>query len=425
MHSVRRTRDHIASIIDRAAKELDRGRVFARASRRALRELQGFLTFLVLSLMKPSPGTVAIATLDAAEENASVTAAILGNDSRVSRIYLCSPDVEVARSAVELAALRLEVDVPSQILFAGHGYLTLLRAYARARQTYSTHVLLPGTDPSRRRAHVHLTHGSGPKPDTTFRGPTNILASIVDVWVPAQKREYQLPAKTPVLPIMPRLEVMRRATADRSIISKLGLDPDKKLVVWAPTYRAIKRAGGEIRTSGRPFSMAQQQEAGFDITDVHRVIESLGAEFIAKVHPFDADDLEPLGLRTFTTPQLNLAGVTSYELFGAADLLITDYSSVFTERAALSLPFLIYSPDLDLFAESYRGLREPKFTTLLSASLHHSEVDLELCLATSLHQEIELLDSTSSTQRLGINACEVKSTSLHLDLFGEVERLCF
>lgn len=362
---------------------LARGRIARRLAGRALREARGALTTLVLILARPRADRATVATLNADEENATVTAVRLAQRDPGLSIAFVSPDPDLARRAVAEAARCLDAAVPSRVSYVRDRYGTLLRAFAASTRTFTTHVMLPGTDRSGRRVHTHLTHGSGPKPDSTFRGPTNVLASITDAWVPTQLREYRLPPTTPVVREMPRLEVMRRAAGDRTVFARMGLDPDRRVVVWAPTYRAIARAGGEVRVSGTRFAAApappsaqeksvvlrdrrESQYAGSPDPDatpmltldtLRETAEANGWRCIAKPHPRDADDLRGLGLPVFTNDDLRRCGVTAYELFGAADLLITDYSSVFTERAELGLPYALWCPDLEEFAESYRGFR--------------------------------------------------------------------
>lgn len=379
----------------RLRKEFLRGRVAGRLGRRLLREAQGFLTRIVLCVSRPRTGHVTIATLDSAEENASATAVLLSGADGVTSMSFVSPNPESARLALSAAARRLGRAPAINIEFLPLSYCRLLRAYSSAEQTYSTHVLLPGTDPSNRRAHVHLAHGSGPKPDSTFRGPTNVLASFVGVWTHAQLEEYRLPASTSIVPVQPRIEIMRRAVGDRSILRELGLDEQKKLVVWAPTYRSIRRLGDEVRVSGIPFSRSPRQSPLLSIQSIRDIVEEEGCQFLAKVHPFDADEFRDLGVPLLTDAELNAAGITRNELFGMADLMLTDYSSVFTERAALGLPFRLFCPDLEAFRESYRGFRTPFFMHLAPTMLITSPTSLRDALSEILSPSNDELPSLS------------------------------
>lgn len=391
-----------------------RGRTISRAAHRALREIQTIISQVTFRLVSPRPGHIAIVTLDPTEENATATAAVLGHDSRVKRIIFAASNKEIARASITLACGRLEREVPQNIEYSSTRYRDLLRAYARSTQTYSTHVMLPGNDSSGKRTHVHLTHGSGPKPDTTYRGPTNVLAAVVPVWTQSQMREYRLAPGTPTLPLMPRLEVMRRAVGDRSVNSRLGLPNDRSLLVWAPTYRSIRRRG-EVRVSGEPIRH-WATDGELSLHRIRQIAERHGYLFVAKVHPFDADDLQGLGFHTFTSQGLIERGVTSYELFGAADFLITDYSSIFTERAALALPFALHCPDLEEFERSYRGFREPHFRHLLRQFILKTGADLDMALDGDLPAEEALIN-------LGFSK-RIKPEDYIHDMYGLVERCC-
>lgn len=340
-----------ASLISR----LRRGHVLTRLSGRAVRELQSVATTLALSFTKPKAGFVAIVTLNADEENATVQAVLEGQNVHTSRIIFVSPDPAVSRDAIARAARRLDSTSPARIVYLPLSYGNLLKSYRVSERTFSTHVLLSGRDHSGQRIHTHLTHGSGPKPDTTFRGPTNVLASITPQWVEQQLREYQLPADTPVIEYQPRLEVMRRAVGDRSILERLGLPRDAKVAVWAPTYRSVVRSGGEVRVGGVSFNNSAYWKPL--ISELAQEMRNTGYTVIAKVHPHDNDSLHHFGIPTFTNANLRAFGVTPYELFGVADTVITDYSSVYVEREYLSLPFQLWTPDRNAFGAGYRGFR--------------------------------------------------------------------
>ena len=331
---------------------LRRGHLLSRGWGRIKRELQAAMTTLVLSSTRPKITQAAVVTLNADEENATVQAVLLGQNPGLAHITLVTPSPEISEIAVKMAARRLELPVPDQLRFRSLNYRALLSEYRQSRETYSTHVLLPGRDFSNHRRHVHLTHGSGPKPDATFRSPANVLASITPQWVPQQLKEYQLPADTEVIEYMPRLEIMRRSVSDTSVLYRLGIEPTTPLVVWAPTYRRVTR-GTEVRTSGRPLSASAPEF----IAELTAIAAGRNAALVVKPHPHEADDYANLGLPIWTNERLRKVGVTSYELFGAAVLVITDYSSIYLERIALGLAYKLVTPDVTEFGRSYRGFR--------------------------------------------------------------------
>ncbi|MFF8818885.1 CDP-glycerol glycerophosphotransferase family protein [Leucobacter sp. NPDC015123] len=317
-----------------------------------MRELRSVITTATLSTTRPHPRHATVVTLNADEENATVQAVFLGDSGDFDRIVLVTPSPEVSRIAVGMAARRLELEVPPQLEYRKLSYGALLGEYRRSRETYSTHVLLPGRDFSKRRRHVHLTHGSGPKPDTTFRAPTNVLASITPQWVEQQLKEYKLPPDTEVIEYMPRLEIMKRSVGDTSILEKLGLDPTKPLVVWAPTYRVTRR-GRELRVSGESPNEAALESLVKGLAQENDDARTL----IVKVHPHDLGLNSELGVGVFTNLDLRNYGVTPYELFGAAEVIVSDYSSILSEREAMGLKHVLFAYDKDKFDQSYRALR--------------------------------------------------------------------
>lgn len=337
----------------RVSAQLRRGRFFSRSVGRAVREAQALLTTAVLTCTRPQPTQATIVSLNADEENATVQVILLGMSGRFKSLTLVTPCEETASIAVQLAARRLNLPVPQNLRHLKLNYLTLLREYKNSAETYSTHILLPGRDHSRSRRHVHLTHGSGPKPDTTFRSPANALASITPRWTRQQLQEYKMPPDAEVIAYMPRLEIMQRAIGDAVVLAKLGVDPAGGLVVWAPTYRKTIR-GGELRVSGVPVTDAKNSLL---LKQVQEIADKENAPIVLKVHPHDADNYAELGFATHTNESLRTLGITPYELFGAASLLITDYSSVYLEREFLGLPYILVQPDHAEFSTSPRGLR--------------------------------------------------------------------
>ena len=332
---------------------LRRGHLVSRGWGRAVREVRSLITTATLSTARPRPRHAAIVTLNADEENATVQAVFLGDSGDFDRIVLVTPSPEISRIAVGMAARRLELEVPPQLEYRKLSYPALLGEYRRSRETYSTHVLLPGRDFSKKRRHVHLTHGSGPKPDTTFRAPTNVLASITPQWVEQQLKEYKLPPDTEVIEYMPRLEIMRRSVGDTSILEKLGLDPTKPLVVWAPTYRVTRR-GREVRVSGVPLSASS-------VGSILIRLEESGLQdpsLVIKSHPLDGQTFSEFAIPLVTNGTLRDSGVTPYELFGVADLVATDYSSIYLECEAVGRNYVLVQTDRAEFQRSYRGLRK-------------------------------------------------------------------
>jgi CDP-glycerol glycerophosphotransferase len=139
----------------------------------------------------------------------------------------------------------------------------------------------------------------------------------------------------------PRNDVLVNATgADVARIrAELGIPPGTKAVLFAPTHR-------EYRDDYVPT------------VEVERVAAELGEDFVVMVrtHYFYADQAREDGGRV-----LDVSDHPSVEeLCLAADVLVTDYSSIMFDYAVLNRPIVIHAPDWD----EYRSLRGTYFDLL-------------------------------------------------------------
>ncbi|MEX1116265.1 MAG: CDP-glycerol glycerophosphotransferase family protein [Akkermansiaceae bacterium] len=145
-----------------------------------------------------------------------------------------------------------------------------------------------------------------------------------------------------------------RLFCDRSkVFEKLGLDDDRKLLAWLPTYR--KSVRGLPRTDG--------VEAGnvFEMPDVdpeqlNSFLKSHNAVLLVKPHPMAAFDGSATwsNLLIVDDAWLRERSLSLYELLGATDLLISDISSVVIDYLLLDRPIIHAFADRGAF-ESSRG----------------------------------------------------------------------
>jgi CDP-glycerol glycerophosphotransferase len=115
---------------------------------------------------------------------------------------------------------------------------------------------------------------------------------------------------------------------------RLGIVPDQRAVLWAPTFRDDRRFGLE----------ADVQQLARDLGDTHVVL--------LRTHKIDAGQLT-LG------QDARFQDVSRYpdnrELYLAADVLVTDYSSVMFDFAVTRKPMLFFVPDLAEYRDELRG----------------------------------------------------------------------
>jgi CDP-glycerol glycerophosphotransferase len=142
----------------------------------------------------------------------------------------------------------------------------------------------------------------------------------------------------------PRNDVLagpRREAAARELRRALGLPEGKRVILYAPTYRDDSRdRDGRFRL-----------DPAFD---AERLRDVLGDDAVVlfRKHRYVVDPVP-------STPDGFLRDVSTYrdgnELLLAADVLITDYSSMMFDFACTGRPMLLFAYDLDEYRDEIRG----------------------------------------------------------------------
>jgi CDP-glycerol glycerophosphotransferase len=139
------------------------------------------------------------------------------------------------------------------------------------------------------------------------------------------------------------------SAADRAarVRQMLGIAPDKRVVLYAPTFRDDRPT-----TRGRfEFTMP------IDLAEFHR---RFGDDHVllVRTHVLISNRVEvPPGA------EKSVLDVSTYpdiqELFLASDVLVTDYSSSFFDYALLGRPIVFYAYDLENYRDNLRGFYLP------------------------------------------------------------------
>lgn len=142
----------------------------------------------------------------------------------------------------------------------------------------------------------------------------------------------------------PRVDALAGANRDElsdRLRRRLGLPEGKRIVLYAPTYRdQVKDAQGRYRLDLR--------------LDLERLRQALGDDCVIlfRKHHYIVDPVPG-------TPDGFVRDVSSYpdgtELLLAADVLVTDYSSMMVDFANTGRPMLFYTYDLDAYRDEIRG----------------------------------------------------------------------
>ena len=130
--------------------------------------------------------------------------------------------------------------------------------------------------------------------------------------------------------------------AIRKIKEKLHVPLDKKILLYAPTYRDAEydKKGNQTFTPRLDFNMLR---------------EAVGKDTVVlvKYHYFIANHIDWSGFEGFVYPFEGDADIN--ELYLIADRMITDYSSVMFDYSLLHKPMYFYCYDLDAYRDAMRG----------------------------------------------------------------------
>lgn len=126
-----------------------------------------------------------------------------------------------------------------------------------------------------------------------------------------------------------------------SIKEKLHLNTDKKIILYAPTWRDDQHEAGK----GYTYKL----NLGFD-----RLKECFGDEYIIlfRSHYFVSNKINLDEYKGFVYNVSDYDDIN--ELYAISDLLITDYSSVFFDYANLNRPILFYMYDYEEYKNNLR-----------------------------------------------------------------------
>jgi len=131
----------------------------------------------------------------------------------------------------------------------------------------------------------------------------------------------------------------RRDAAEREVRARLGLTDSRPTILYAPTFR-----GADLKGAGAP-----------ELLDIAALFRALGDQYrlILRLHPFVKSAMRiPEEARDFVVDASHEPDVN--EVMLAADILVTDYSSIIFEYALLNRPMAFLAPDLAAY-ERERG----------------------------------------------------------------------
>ncbi|ATO27402.1 CDP-glycerol--glycerophosphate glycerophosphotransferase [Bacillus atrophaeus] len=138
------------------------------------------------------------------------------------------------------------------------------------------------------------------------------------------------------------LQTDNSAAVIKALKEKMKLPQDKKVIIYAPTWRDDQ------------FYKKGKYKFDLDL-DLHQLREAIGEDYviILRMHYLVAENFDLGPYEGFAYDFSNYEDIR--ELYMVSDLLITDYSSVFFDYANLKRPMLFYVPDIETYRDKLRG----------------------------------------------------------------------
>lgn len=127
----------------------------------------------------------------------------------------------------------------------------------------------------------------------------------------------------------------------RIIRMKLGIPDDKKVILYAPTFREYNKDAGKNCKMSLPINLNNWVDK---LGDNYMLLIRAHYEVVKMMNIEDTGAVKNVS----SYPNLN-------ELMIASDMLISDYSSIFFDYSILDKPMLCYAYDYDKYV-SHRGL---------------------------------------------------------------------
>ena len=132
----------------------------------------------------------------------------------------------------------------------------------------------------------------------------------------------------------------------RKFAETFGLPPDKKWIVYAPTFRHL---------SENNFSFRELPET--DRTKLANVLDETGAVIVEKLHPSRLANAVPgRDDRVFSLSGPDARTLEPHELWIAADAMISDYSSCVVPAFLLGRPVIHFVYDYEYYTKEDTGL---------------------------------------------------------------------
>ena len=193
------------------------------------------------------------------------------------------------------------------------------------------------------------------------------------LWGGQRSKRFNVPPENVAVVGNPRVDQFTAASRTE-VLSRLDLDPGRCTLLWLPTFR--RGSAGDGRTWHDADGLSSRTAVAEPVQALSRAAEEHHVQLVVKPHPLDADAYAGFGITVLSHARLAQAGVTLYQLLGAADAIISDVSSVWVDFLTLDRPVGFYIPDVAELQVG-RGFNVDDLESLLPGPLIETPADAD------------------------------------------------
>lgn len=379
----------------------------------------GRTAFSAVMAVLPSKPIALVYGIPDTEENSLAVVSHLATHYRGDVVLLCE-DPERTRTLLAIVDLAPEADL-DRIRLVPKSSREALTLFLRAELVFYTHGLFRSPKPMGRRYHVNLWHGTGPKRTTNQLVRQIVRAQAASAasgpWGRSMMSELGMSDSAALFTGNPRQDIIARTGHSRDLLSALGLDPERPVMLWMPTYRASDAVS---------VSRVHDGESIFSPNSVHapRVREFIaaatdrGIQLVVKPHPLDQESADALGIRVLRDAEIWGAGFSLHQLLGSMDAVVSDYSSVWVDCLSAGISVGLFCPDIAGY-EGTRGFAEPQLPGVAAGLFIDTPADLAAFADTVAARTVFHPDAVAAcANALGIARTGATKTAALFDELG-------
>lgn len=230
--------------------------------------------------------------------------------------------------------------------------------YCKSKYIFHTHGMFNNLSLSKEQVNINLWHGMPLKKIGHLDGnllvpESNYVISTSILFQKIMSKAFSLKLENVLISGQPRNDLMFENKFNLLDLLSKNKNDFEKIILWMPTYRKSKI--GDIRTDGELEKFNDFLE-DFFLIKLNSYLNSINSVCIIKLHPMDFMDVKNFknytNLFFVNNEDFENKGISLYSVLHSADLLLTDFSSIYIDYLLLNKPIAFLVSDYNQYSNS-------------------------------------------------------------------------